>query len=418
MSKKFYIIIAVILVLFFIALGGYYFILQSNEPGNTSVLPSFRDFFPFGGNTPATSTTTPAVVQQQQDQNQNFAQKLRKIWADPVAGFGIFDVRNKGVLTGIVVRHIDTATGHIYETDMFSPRQDRVSNTTIPTVYTALWGSDQNTLIAQYLADDNQTVNTYQLSLQAATTTTSDGKVIITNDYRTLAKALPARITSVVVSSSTIFYLTQTNFSSVGFISNIQGGTQKQIWNSQITELLPQFVNSTTVALTTKPYQNMSGYVYFVNTSTGATKKVLGDIPGLSTLTSPDAKRVLALSQSGSDRLFAYTVADQSSQNLTPTTFPEKCVWSKINVSILYCAVPHESLDDSSLTDWYMGAVQFSDDIWRYDLTDNTSHVIESLASDAGEFIDVENLALSQNEQYLVFKNKIDGALWSLDLIK
>ncbi len=415
MSKKFFIIITVVLVIFFLGLAGYYFFLQSNPSGTGNTPTSiFKNLFPFGQNTTSSTVTTSSSTPQTQPQS-NYVQKLRKIWADPTAGFDLIDVHNAGTM----VRHIDGATSHIYETDLFSPRQDEISDTTIPTAYNGYLGTDPNSVIAQYVGSDDQSVATYLLSITAKMATTSTGALIATNDFTTTATALPANIESFAISSTTLFYLVQNQYSSTGFVSSIAGGKQKQVWSSPITELSAQFVNGTTVALTTKPYQNVPGYVYFVNTTTGSVKEALGNIPGLSTLVSPDAKRVLALSQGGGTAgLFVDTIAGGATQTITPTTFPEKCVWSKKNTDIIYCAVPQQTLDDTSLTSWYMGTTQFTDDIWQFDLKANTGHIIENLSSDSGELIDVEKPALSPSEQYFVFINKRDSALWSLDLTK
>ncbi len=102
----------------------------------------------------------------------------------------------------------------------------------------------------------------------------------------------------------------------------------------------------------------------------------------------------------------------------SPATFSEKCVWSKKDVNTLYCAVPREYLGGESLTLWYMGRASFTDDIWQYDLKNNTSVMIENLSVDSGKTIDIIKPLLSENEQYLVFMNKIDNTLWSLDLTK
>jgi hypothetical protein len=111
-----------------------------------------------------------------------------------------------------------------------------------------------------------------------------------------------------------------------------------------------------------------------------------------------------------------YNVKTGGATAITPATFPEKCVWSKKDATIVYCAVPENSLDGTSLTAWYMGQISWSDDIWKYDLKQNTAGIVEHLADDAGEQIDVIKPILSTSEQYLIFTNKIDGTLWSLDL--
>jgi hypothetical protein len=70
------------------------------------------------------------------------------------------------------------------------------------------------------------------------------------------------------------------------------------------------------------------------------------------------------------------------------------------------------------LISWYIGNISFRDDIWKYDLKNNTAVIIDNLTDESGIKIDVIKPQLSVNEKYLVFINKIDGTLWSLDLTK
>ena len=404
-QKKFFIIIAIILVVFVVSLGAYYFMIVSNPNGSKGdILSGFKQFFPFGSNS---STSTPVatnpIVDQPVGTTTNYNLKLRKIWSEPVAGAGLIDVK-----AGTVVRHVEKATGHIYETELFSPNQNRISNTTIPLIYNAVWGNKNKSLIAQYLLDDNETVNTYLLTVKNNATTTENA---ITGYY------LADNVDSISTFGNTVFYLQKTDTGTKGFMGALDSTNKKQIWDSPLRELISQSINDTTVALTTKPYPNVSGYLYTV-TNNGVVRKILGNIAGLSAVVSLDTSKVLYLTQTNSAQMYLYDKKSDSSITLTPTTFPEKCVWSKKDNTIVYCAVPKESLNGSSLNSWYTGSVSFTDDIWRYNLKQNTSAIVGSLSDQSGEAIDVIKPLLSDSEQYIVFINKIDGSLWSLDLTK
>lgn len=406
MSKKIIIIISVVLGILLIALVGYYFIVQNNTPGTGSGLSVFKNFFPFGGNeVPAPSGDDPnnENVPQNQPEQSNFTKKLRRLSSVPVSGAGVLDVK-----AGTVVRYIEKATGHIYEVELFSPKQGRISNTTIPLVYDALWGNKNNSLIARYLKDDDRIVDTYSLTIKEVSTTTENTVSGI---------VFPENISDVSVFDTNVFYLEQGNSSSNGYISNFSGGNKKLIWNSPTKELLSQFVNAKTVALTTKPHQSFPGFLYFVDTGTGQVKKILGDILGLSTLTNPLATQVLYLDQ-GTNQMSVFDIKSKVITNLVPATFPEKCAWSKKDALIIYCAVPKGSTGSNSLTDWYMGFISFSDDVWKFDTKNNISVIVDDLTLDSGTIIDVTKPILSDNGQYLVFINRIDNTLWSLDLLK
>lgn len=407
MNKKTYITIFVILTTTLLILVGYYFIAPKNPSDGGGTLNTFRNFFPFGGeenfveNTPnpegegaGGEVETPVDIEE----------RLRKLSSEPVSGAGTLDVK-----AGTVVRYIEKATGHIFEVELFSPRQGRISNTTIPKAYDAIWGNNNNSLIARYLRDDDETVDTFSLTVKETSTTTENTISGI---------AFPGNITDVSVFGSSVFYIEQGSSFSNGFISNFSGGNKKLIWNSPIRELISQYVNGSTVALTTKPEENTDGFMYFVNTTNGTNRKILGNIKGLSTLVSPDATKVIYINQESGLSLNYYDLTKKTYEQITPETFPEKCVWGSKIKTIIYCAVPKDSIQSGGLTMWYKGLSQHSDDMWKYDLLNKTSQIIVNLSSESGETIDVIKPILSENEQYLVFINKRDNSLWSLDLNK
>lgn len=407
MNKKTYITIFVTLIVTLLILVGYYFITPNNPSDGNGTLNTFRNFFPFGGddgfveNAPTTegensgeNVETPVDLEK----------RLRKLSAEPVSGAGTLDVK-----AGTVVRYIEKATGHIYEVELFSPRQGRISNTTIPKAYDAIWGNNNNSLIARYLRDDDYTVDTFSLTVKETSTSTENTISGI---------AFPGNISDVSVFGSSVFYIEQNTSFTNGYISNFSGGNKKLIWNSPIKELNSQYVNSRTVALTTKPYEGSSGLLFFVDTSNGSSRKILGNIYGFSTYVNPTATDVLYSEVGENLQMKIYNIKNKTSEELTPSTFPEKCVWSKKDNNIFYCFVPKQSIENNYLTEWYRGNIQFDDDLWKYDIKNKSSTVVSSISIESGELMDAIKPILSENEQFLVFINKRDNSLWSLDLTK
>lgn len=408
MNKKILIISSVVLLIFLLCLLGYYFIIYNNTPGTKNGgLGGFKSFLPFGGdgNTNTdNSTTTPETPRQDNTNTQNFTQKLRKLSSEPVAGAGSLDTK-----VGTLVRYIEKATGHIFEVEMYSPRTARISNTTIPVVYDAMWSGKMDSLVTRYLDDDDETILTYFLSIKNISTSTEN---------TISGSELPKNIADVSVNGDSMFYLLTNENSSSGYVGPTDGTKRKQVWGSDIKELLSQYINPKFISLTTKSAQGVWGYMYLIDTGTGTSKRILGDISGLSTLTDNTAENVLYLEQNDTARLYSYDIKNKKSTYITPSTFPEKCVWSKKEKNTAYCAVPKDSISAQSLTLWYKGEETYSDDIWKYDTKNNTATTIEDLFSDSKEEIDVIKPTLSENEQYLIFINKKDNSLWSLDLLQ
>jgi hypothetical protein len=408
MSRKILIPITIVLTLVLLGLGLYYYSLNSNSTVATGTKKVFKNFFPFGGNENGNGT----VNEGEENGNTNgsetnnpsqvdFTQKLRKLSAEPVSGAGLLDIK-----AGTIVRYVEKATGHIFEVELFSPNKNRISNTTIPLIYEALWGNKNNSFVARYLKDDNETIDTYSLTIKNPSSTTPStigGTLLGTN------------ITDVSVFGSSIFELQESFSGSIGIVLNFDNTGKKQIWNSPIKEINPQFFSSKTIALNTKPKAGVNGYLYFVDTSTAAVKQVLGNIPGLVSSVNSDGSQILIYSQGVNASLNSYDTKTKAFKTVNPVTFPEKCVWSKKNINVVYCGVPRENLTPNSLEDWYKGKITFSDDIWKYDFKAGTSSIVSELNE---ENTDVIKSQLSDSEQYLIFVNKTNNSLWSLDLTK
>lgn len=406
MSKKNILLISsLVLGLIFVGLVVYLLSINSKAT-STGGISVFRKFFPFGGDTvivdDENNTATSTPKEEAPVNSENFKQSLRKISSEPVAGAGTLDIKS-----GTIVRYVEKATGHIYEVELFSPKHERISNTTIPLTYDALWGNKNNSLVARYLNSDDAQVESYYLTLNNSSSTENTLKSI----------ALPKNIEDVSSFGANFFYLVQNTNSSTGYVSDFNG-KNKMIWSSDIKELTTQFVNSKIIALNTKPAQKISGYLYFVDTATGQNRRILGDISGLTTLSDPLGEKIALLSQDDSVRFMFYTVKTKAYVDINPITFPEKCVWSKKDTNVLYCAVPKDYISGNSLISWYKGLISYSDDIWKYDLKNNVSTIVGELSKASLVDIDVIKPVLSENEQYLVFINKKDNSLWSLDLLQ
>lgn len=411
MSKKIIIVTTAVLILAVLTLGGYYFFFLRNSGGNqeSETNSGFNGLFDFGnsGGNQSAGTTTPA---NEVSKNFDYLKKLRKISSEPVSGAG-FSSDKAGFQT---VRYIEKATGHIFESELSGPSSERLSNVTLPRVYDAVWSFDGKSVLARYLKDDDFSVDTYSLKLQNNSAANSTTNIASSSEIK--AVAFPSNIIDLSALGNSVFYLYKDGGKSVGIVTDFEGKNKKQIWNSPVYEILAQLVNEKTVALVTKPEVGVNGYLYFVNTSNGLVTKILGDIVNLTGLVSPDGKNVLA--GSGSYNFYNYNISDKSTEILSPSTFPEKCVWSRKDSNIIYCAAPTESLSGISLISWYKGLTSFSDRIWKYDTKNNSSSIVEDLINDTDESIDAIKPILSPDERFIVFINKKDGSLWSVDLSK
>ena len=98
------------------------------------------------------------------------------------------------------------------------------------------------------------------------------------------------------------------------------------------------------------------------------------------------------------------------------TIVGDKCVWSQKNTTDLYCAIPKNLIRGNFPDVWYQGKYAFNDNIIKIDTeTFATKNLLEANTETKND-LDITNLQLSPNEDYLMFMNKSDLILWSLDI--
>lgn len=206
-----------------------------------------------------------------------------------------------------------------------------------------------------------------------------------------------------------LFYLKPSPTGGVlGIITDSVGRNPKQVFASPFTEWKPQWVNATTIALTTLASSEADGYMYFLNPVTGDFQKVIGPVRGLTTLVNPSGSVVLVGSSVNRRiSLATYTVATGTTTPRDLSTLPAKCTWQ--NDTVVFCAVPREISSGQYPDDWYQGLVTFNDSFWSIDTAQNST---TNIVSPSQKF-DAHHLLVSPDGAYLYFINKLDGTLWS-----
>ncbi|TSC77976.1 MAG: Uncharacterized protein G01um101424_110 [Parcubacteria group bacterium Gr01-1014_24] len=312
------------------------------------------------------------------------------------------------------LRYAERATGNIYQTFTDKIEERKFSGTTIPKVYEAYFGNRAESVIMRYLKADDKTIETFVGTLPKEYL---GGDTTKNNEIK--GSFLPNNIKDISLSpdASKIFYL----FSSgVNLGNNIVGTTASlldnkkvQVFDSPFTEWLSFWPTSKMITLSTKPSSNVPGYMYMLDLDKKNLTKILGDINGLTTLTSPNGKLVLYGDNSLS--LYIYHTDNRNSDLLGVKTLPEKCVWGKVS-DVIYCAVP-KLIDLGAYPDtWYQGEVSFSDQFWKIDIKSGNATLIMDPVTVTAEEIDGIKLDLDESENYLFFVNKKDSFLWKLDL--
>ncbi|MFA6552320.1 MAG: hypothetical protein WCT19_02350 [Candidatus Paceibacterota bacterium] len=409
MSKRTKIIIGIVLAICVAALLFYYFYYSPNTTTNNNGFPSSGNITSSSTNNVSNGTETGKQSNQNgQGTNQAQTSILREITPGPISGAVIFNTSNTAN-----IRYVDRGTGHVYQTSADSSAVNRITNTTIPKINETIFNPTGSSFVARYLKSDDETIQSFFGNIKTSSSSVLTANGSVTGDF------MPVNIKQVAISPSgnKIFYLTDKNLGTVGVIANVDGTQKLQIFTSDLKEWIVFWPKEDTIILNTKASVMSPGYVFTLNSKTGKLTKILDSFNGLTTLFNQNLSYGLySESRNGSFSLNILNVKNNNSINTTVQTLPEKCVWSKNDATVAYCAVPTIVLNGDYPDAWYQGVVSFSDDIWKLNATNGTAEIIARLRDLTTEDIDGINLSLSQKDDYLLFTNKTDLSLWMLKI--
>ena len=403
------------IIFFFLAAGTAVYLLffyhlgknTSNQTANTS---SGYQPFPLGLNSQS-SNTTPGTNTTNASSSPITIQTLTQLYTLPIAGAGVFSAKKSVDF----VRLTDRATGHIYTISLATTSTtvtNELSDQTIPQIYRSLWINSSSTLL-QYPNNTNTIIKTYSATLEKPPKTTATTS--ISNFVSITGAFLPDNIEAVVTNpaSTKIFYLIESSSGVLGKIANINNNGATTIFSSAVSDWNVQWPNTNTIALSTKASSNVNGYLYFLSTK-GTMQRILGDIPGLVTNVNPNTTLVAYTDSNPTLSIFNIKSGNTVSTGLN--TIANKCTWSPIQTTTLYCAVPQNIPEGNYPDAWYQGLVSFSDDIYQIDANTGQAIEIGNISQQAGQPIDAENLKVSPDGNFLIFTNKIDLSLWALQI--
>ncbi len=408
--------ISIILFIIAVLAGAYYwFFLRSNSDSTKKVDPQsiVQGFNPFSRSsilvTNNNSNTGSSTVKNTQTVEDRPLAKLRKISDTPVGGMSA---------SSTVLRYVDRGLGHVYEIGATSTNPEKISNTTIPRVYESYWNKNLNQVVFRYIKADSDNIVNFFGEIKSIKNSSSTPD---TTKYEIKGKFLSSNISQIAVSpkGDRIFTFNIENGGGIGYISNFDETKRIKLFDTPMTQVKVEWPTEGFVTLTTKSSSASFGYMYAIDTKTGAINKILTGSNGFSTKPSLDLKKVMySKSVNNGLKTYVYDLSKGSTVETVFNTLPEKCVWSNIRKNEAYCAVPTSFKDGNYPDDWYRGNVSFIDQIWHIDTDTGEVHMLANPLVTSDTIIDAVNLKLDQKENNLYFINKYDLSLWVLDLNK
>lgn len=379
-----------IIILALIVLGGIIFIFTNRGKSTVSKIPVISNFFPKSENIVLPNEETKQKNIKIISKEEKYNLRILNITENPAASY---------IISGSsTVRYIDKAIGHLYETDVNGDETRRISNTTILNIFDAAWGGADRALL-KFLKDEKD-MNFFNA---------------VFNGSSTVGAFLDNNTKSAAISSDGIkvAYITDERGKGIIFTTDANNGKKQQILTLPLTDFLISFKEKNELALLTTPSASAHGILYSLNIQNKTLTKIT-EGNGLNILWSPDREKVLlstALNGKIENKIIAISGGEYF---LSIKTFPEKCVWSKLQTDIIYCAVPLNLQNGNYPDDWYSGKTDINDTLYKINFKTGESQIIVEEINDLK--MDTINISISSDENYLFFINKKDGLLWRVRL--
>lgn len=407
--------------------SGFDQVTLDNNSGNTGTRTDL------GSYNPSSTTTSTSTLVIATTTDPDAPELPRLISAQPIAGadFIIRDVnistssvatgtstaeiklalKNKKMIPVEFIRFILKSNGNIFETGTSSTSTvDRITIKTIPKLHEAFFNAKGDGLIIRSIIGDDGILTRF-LSLKP------DPDQATSTIQLSSSVNLPLNITQLAISpdKTKIFYIR--NSETRGTISNLDGGGKVNLFDSPFREWLTQWASSGTILLNTKPSALAQGYLYSLDAKNSNIKKLLGGV-GLTSLASNDGQNIIYTTTEDNDLHMILHDIKSGSERPFNGTLPEKCVWGNKYTKIVYCAVPKTvSSEHNYPDDWYLGFVSFDDTVWRLNTETGENKVLMIPDKELGGIsLDIINMRISKNDDYLMFEDKTTMSLWGLKL--
>jgi hypothetical protein len=322
--------------------------------------------------------------------------KLVQLSKDPVIG----PTMNKD---GNRVLYFKQGTGNLYETTLDgNGGENRLSNVTIKNISAAQWSQSKTYALVSSLA--TSTINNFWVHITSTTTIQTGGyqSTLLSAAFSPSEDKLAS-----IVKAGSLYAIT---------ISNPDGKSAKNIFSTDIPDFEISWPSKTILTLKTKSSAFAQSLFGTIPVAGGPISVISSEEKGFDIVWAPDGVRYLAGQslREGRDIKLEIRSLDGKSDiiELSSKTLPEKCVFSKKDKTLLYCAIPanrgREPLPDA----WWQKKTEFLDTLWSVNLTTGES---KQLLSGGG--FDMTHIFTSPNENYIFFVNKKDSTLWSLRLL-
>jgi len=411
-------ILSVIIIILLVIIGGLWWYIRSNPSAPTSapgVSSSPTVPFPIASDRAINvisqpgSTNTSSFSQNEQSASSTTTRDSYTLFSNPIINY-----HYTTIATSSVLMFIDRDSGNLYAVrDGEGVHAQRITNTTLLGIEKVWWTESKDRLYSIISSREGGFPSTVVYSTKKndilASLTGSSSPTALTregaldSDFIDIAEA---------PSGSTFLLLSKHKGDEV-IIDIVDASTLKKKRLSTtlpLTELSAVWNNAHVATLSTHASFSAPGTLFALDTVTGALTRLLGAQSNFTALTDPTRENILYTDGSRSKIKSTHAT---STQILTLSAIPEKCVWSSLYKGLLYCAIPHDSSKFLLQHDaWLRGEYSTRDDIWWIDTRSGTADVLTNFS----QTLDASLLSLNSRETALTLKNRVTGALLSIPI--
>lgn len=387
MKKIYFIIIGGLILSGLLGFWVYSFLYGS--PDNDSSF--FTDLGIFGQNNTEDITPLPDIVPEPPVVDIP-REPLRQLTEKPVVGMRMIETGSSSIM-----RFIEAGTGHIYDIDMVTGQESRISQISVPNA-----SEGEISPSGDYIAVRSGYGNQNDVIL-----------INLTNGENPTSVVLPNQIESFAFGFNNELLFTEVTAGQTegkGYLPST--GITRRLFTAPFTAHNMAWSNSSTSnhVIYTKPAASMLGYAYEI-TASGLIRLPQSGY-GLSVTQSAGIKFIGRSQDSSYNTII---VDRKNTSQISPAVIiPSKCVAGSLRADTYFCTSPIEFRVQNFPDIWNQGKYSFDDYIWE--VGNGKSTLLVYPFRETGETLDIINIQLSPREDTLYFTNKTDKSLWVYEL--
>lgn len=320
------------------------------------------------------------------------SEKLKTISSEPILS---------PIVEGNKVKYYSVNNGYVYQSNFDGSNLIRISSNVLTDLIESLWSPNKDKVIGLFSSGSQTKKYLYDFNNQRA--------ILLNKNIREVVWAPDKEKIAYQ------YYDPLTEENSIN-IADPDGSNWQTILKTRMKDLVIEWPSPEMISLRIKPSGLAQSVAYSLDVASGALKRIFNDTFGLTLLWSPQGDKVLYSETNNQGKNLKLKLADKNGQLIGEfkfATLPEKCVWSQDNRSF-FCAVPRVIADKAIIPDdYYKDLLNINDDFFKVNLETGQAILLTSSGFDN---FNVSSLLLSPQEDYLLFVNKKDGLLYSLEL--